>query len=58
MLGAWMIWKHRNECVLEGATPSMSSLLRTFEDEHHLWCLARARKLNSLSAGQGHGLGG
>ena len=23
MLGAWVIWKHRNACVFEGASPSV-----------------------------------
>ncbi|TVU10898.1 hypothetical protein EJB05_44453, partial [Eragrostis curvula] len=58
VLSAWMLWKHRNGCVFDGATPSMPDLLRTFEDEHHLWCMAGARSLTSLSAGLGHGLVG
>ena len=58
VLGAWMLWKHRNRCVFDGATPSMSELLRTFEDELHLWGMAGARSLTSLSAGLGHGLAG
>ena len=45
---AWLIWKHRNACVFEGASPNMNDLLRAFSDEHHLWCLAGARKLDAL----------
>ena len=35
-------------CVFEGASPNISDLLRAFSDEHHLWCLAGARKLDAL----------
>ena len=45
---AWLIWKHRNVCVFEGASPNMNNLLHAFSDEHHLWCLAGARKLDAL----------
>ena len=51
MLGAWIIWKHRNACVFEGARPSLDISLQAFKDEHHLWCLAGTWSLNSLSAG-------
>ena len=40
MLGAWILWKHRNACVLEGLQPNMWSVLHALEDEQHLWCLA------------------
>ena len=48
ILGAWLLWKHRNACVFEGASPSMNDLLRSFDDEHHLWRLAGAQKLGAL----------
>ena len=57
VLGAWIIWKHQNACVFEGARPSLDNLFQAFKDEHHLWCLAGAWSLNSLSAGQAIGLG-
>ena len=38
MLGAWVIWKHRNACVFEGASSSVNSILRELNDEHSLWC--------------------
>ena len=44
ILGAWLLWKHRNACVFEGASPSMNDLLRSFDDEHHLWRLAGGTK--------------
>ena len=48
ILGAWLIWKHRNACVFEGAEPSTASLLRAFDEERHLWCLAGAKGLRRL----------
>ncbi|KAG2611816.1 hypothetical protein PVAP13_4KG212210 [Panicum virgatum] len=36
VLGAWIIWKHRNACVFEGARPSLDNLFQAFKDEHHL----------------------
>jgi hypothetical protein len=50
-MGAWIIWKHRNACVFEGAAPSVTSIIREFKDEHSLWCLAGAKKLQGLELG-------
>uniref|UniRef100_A0A0A8ZRE5 Uncharacterized protein n=1 Tax=Arundo donax TaxID=35708 RepID=A0A0A8ZRE5_ARUDO len=35
----------------------MNELLRSFRDEHHLWCLAGARTLTALSIGLVEGPG-
>ena len=51
IMGAWIIWKHRNACVFEGAAPSVTSIIREFKDEHSLWCLAGAKKLQGLELG-------
>ena len=48
ILVAWEIWKHRNSCVFDGATPSIIEVLRQFRDEYKLWCLAAAKKLQPL----------
>ena len=48
-LGAWIIWTHRNACVFEGATPSMSRALSVTSDERSLWEIAGARSLSSLT---------
>ena len=48
ILGAWMLWKHRNACVFEGASPSIHVLLQEFRNEQQLWLLAGARSLRSL----------
>jgi hypothetical protein len=33
ILGAWMIWKHKNACVFEGVAPSVNSIVRDLKDE-------------------------
>jgi hypothetical protein len=48
ILGAWMIWKHKNACVLEGIAPSVNTIMRDLKDEHNLWCLAGPKKLDGL----------
>jgi len=48
ILTFWLIWKHRNSCVFDGATPSVNEVLRQFRDEYKLWCLAGAKKLQAL----------
>jgi len=48
ILGAWLLWNHKNACVFEGVTPSVSAIMCAFKDEHSLWCLAGAKKLQGL----------
>ena len=48
ILGAWIIWKHRNACVFEGASPSVNMILCELKDEHGLWCMAGAKNLQGL----------
>jgi len=48
ILGAWIIWKHRNACVFEGASPSINLIWSELKNEHSLWCLASAKKLEGL----------
>ena len=57
ILGAWVIWKHHNSCVFDGARPCINDLLRMFREEQHLWCLAGAESLRALGQGQGDELG-
>jgi hypothetical protein len=47
-LGAWWIWKHRNSCVFEGASPSVTRVLQDIADEARLWCLAGASGLRAI----------
>lgn len=48
ILVAWEVWKHRNSCVFENATPSVQEVLRAVMAERALWCRAGARKLHQL----------
>jgi hypothetical protein len=48
ILGAWTIWKHRNACMFEGASLSVNTNLCELKDEHALWCMAGAKKLQGL----------
>ncbi|GJN06066.1 hypothetical protein PR202_ga23751 [Eleusine coracana subsp. coracana] len=54
ILGAWILCKHCNACVFDGAQPRISSLRQAFKEKEELWCLAGARGLRTL--GLGHGL--
>ncbi|KAL6626269.1 hypothetical protein ACP70R_029995 [Stipagrostis hirtigluma subsp. patula] len=57
VMGAWLLWKHRNACVFDGARPCLSVLLRAFREEYQLWCFAGAKGLTALGAGQVRALG-
>jgi hypothetical protein len=48
VLVTWMLWKHRNACVFDGAQPHVQSVLSQVAAEGHLWCLARAAGLQDL----------
>jgi len=48
ILGTWIIWKHRNACVFEEASPLVNTILCELKDEHGLWCMAGAKKLQGL----------
>jgi len=52
ILGAWILWKHRNACVFEGSTPNLQRALQEFKDERHLWLLAGAKRLAALGEGR------
>jgi len=48
ILGAWMIWKHRNACVFNGSAPSIPTALQAFKDESHLWVVGGAKGLHGV----------
>ncbi|RCV23814.1 hypothetical protein SETIT_5G034700v2, partial [Setaria italica] len=47
-LVAWEIWKHRNDCVFNGASLSVALVLQTVANESAMWCEAGARGLYDL----------
>jgi hypothetical protein len=48
LLVPWMLWKHRNACVFEGARPSFSNIMSTIKDEAVLWAQAGALGLRAV----------
>jgi hypothetical protein len=50
ILGAWTIWKYRNQCAFDGAAPSLAACLAQAEDERGLWELAGAKGISFLVA--------
>ena len=53
ILGAWILWKHRNSCVFNGAAPNLQSALQAFRDELCLWQAAGAKGLANLGISRG-----
>jgi hypothetical protein len=49
ILAAWSIWKHRNDYVLKGVSPSINTILGAIKDDLSLWGLARAKRLRELN---------
>jgi hypothetical protein len=60
VLDAWVIWKHRNLCVFNGAAPSVPTALQVASEEALLWTVAGAKGLSLLQAAgtQGCRVGG
>jgi hypothetical protein len=50
VLGALVIWKHRNLCVFNGAAPSVPTALQVAREEALLWTMAGAKGLSLLQA--------
>jgi hypothetical protein len=48
ILGAWVIWKHRNSCVFNGAAPSVQAALLVAREEVLLWSMAGAKGISLL----------
>jgi nuclear pore complex protein Nup210 len=42
LLTPWLIWKQRNDCVFNGAQPSVNNVIANIKDEATLWARARA----------------
>jgi hypothetical protein len=50
VLGAWVIWKHRNLCVFNDSAPSVPTALQMAREEALLWTVAGAKGLSLLQA--------
>jgi hypothetical protein len=50
VLGAWVIWKHRNRCVFDGLAPCVSAALPAAREQALIWTVAGARCLSLLEA--------
>jgi hypothetical protein len=48
ILGAWTIWRHRNDYVFNGAQRSIAGLLTSASEEFNMWCFAGAKGLTRL----------
>jgi hypothetical protein len=49
ILVVWSIWKHRNDYVLKGVSPSINTILGAIKDNLSLWGLASAKRLQELN---------
>ena len=50
ILGAWNLWNHRNRCVFDGASPSISNIISSTCVDMHQRSLAGARGVSYLLA--------
>jgi hypothetical protein len=50
ILGAWVIWNHRNRCVFGHALPNMVEVLTWVGEARRLWTMTGARGLSYLMA--------
>ncbi|GJN34747.1 hypothetical protein PR202_gb23439 [Eleusine coracana subsp. coracana] len=50
ILGAWTLWRHRNDCMFNGVHPSIAAAAIMVGNEAKLWSMAGAKDL-SLVAG-------
>jgi len=50
MLGAWILWKERNDIVFNGVSPRLHRALLLAQDEADHWMLAGAKGLRGLVA--------
>jgi hypothetical protein len=49
ILGAWTLWRHRNACLFDGASPNLSAALVIAGEELWFWRVAGASELSLLT---------
>jgi hypothetical protein len=49
-LVAWKIWKHRNDCIYNAASPDVNRVVKAIVEEGVLWCAADAKHLLQLAS--------
>jgi hypothetical protein len=50
ILGAWVLWKHKNRCVFDAAPPSLMTALAQDREEKIMWEMAGAKCMSALAA--------
>ena len=48
ILGAWLVWKHRNYCVFDGGSPDLSRVISSFREAAQQWFVAGAQGVSYL----------
>jgi hypothetical protein len=48
LLVPWMLWKHRNDCVFNGARPSINTVINNIKEVAALWARAGAQGLRVI----------
>jgi hypothetical protein len=56
ILGAWTLWRHRNACLFDGASPSLSAALVMAGEELWFWRVAGTSELSLLTGVDQEGL--
>jgi hypothetical protein len=50
ILGAWIVWNHRNRCAFDYVSPNLARALMLTGEELHVWGLARAKDISNIPA--------
>jgi hypothetical protein len=53
ILSAWMLWWHRNDCVLNGTSLCLSAALVMAGEEARAWSMVSAKGMSLLTGHEG-----